>query len=362
MAARVVIDTNTNCTPHIAALQKRGVTHVGRYYASGAWKRVTKAEAQALSDVAIQIFTVFEDSGDPKLTFDQGMHDAQIALGQAKGIGQPEGTAIYFALEHLPHGYATSDVPGIKRYVAGIKRVLGDSYRVGIYSDGVVLDELLDAKLIDYAWLSASSSFAGSKGFDKAKRWHLAQRKVDLDWNGVSVDTNDARDEFGAFLLGPSPATRVHKEAEVAIVSTTEAHEEAHTADVVSVHMVIPAADAPAAEKASYWQGWSFSQVNDLADQGSRLADHVRNFTAGIWKRRVVMGGGGGTAATAISNSDVAQSWIAAHPLLAVAMAVGVILLAYEIYDQVQAYRIRRGLLSAANDGRYVPRGAQQKA
>lgn len=354
MAARVVIDTNTNCTPYIAVLKKRGVTHIGRYYASGAWKRITKAEAQALSDAALQIFMVFEDSGDPPLTFDHGVHDAQIALGQARGIGQPEGTAVYFALEHLPHGYDASHIPGIKRYVAGIKKVLGDAYRVGVYSDGVVLDELLDAKLIDYAWLSASSSFAGSKGFDKAKRWHLAQRKVDLDWNGVSVDTNDAVDEFGAFLLGPAVATRAHDEAEVAIVST-EAHEAAHDPDTRE-HLVIPAADPPKAEpaKPGMFSDMSFAKLNELADQGSRVAGWIRSIKRWFWGGAAATAGGSSALMQSTSGTkNVVLSIISDHPILFVLLVVGIV--AVVGYLAIKA--VERGLVSAAREGRYTPRG-----
>ena len=110
-----VIDTNDNVSAHIAFLKTKGVTDVGRYYSSKAWKRITKPEATAISNAGLRIFVIFEDDGDPRLTVDRGMHDAQIALQQAVGIGQPEGSAIYFALEHLPDGYTHRDLPGIRK-------------------------------------------------------------------------------------------------------------------------------------------------------------------------------------------------------------------------------------------------------
>ena len=195
-----VVDTSDNVSAHLKYLKTRGVKAIGRYYSSATWKRLTKPEAAAVSAAGFKLFTVFEDSGDPKLSAEQGIHDAQIALAQAKNIGQPDRSAIYFALEHLPHGYTSAHVDGIKLYCEGLREVLAGKYKLGVYSDGVVCAALLDAELCDYAWLSASTSFEGSKAFDKSGRWALAQRKVDLNWNGLSIDTNDAKDDFGAFI------------------------------------------------------------------------------------------------------------------------------------------------------------------
>jgi peptidoglycan hydrolase-like protein with peptidoglycan-binding domain len=197
-----VVDTDSNTSDHIPFLRNKGVTAVGRYYSRKAWKRLTRQEAQALSDAGIELFTVFEDSGDPELSADRGVHDAQIALQQATGVGQPQGSAIYFAMEHLPNGYNASHLPGIRNYYRGLKDVLDGKYRLGVYSDGVVCDALLSDGLCDYAWLSASTSFPGTRDFDRSGRWVLAQRRVDLNWSHLSIDTNDAKDDFGAFRLG----------------------------------------------------------------------------------------------------------------------------------------------------------------
>ena len=197
-----VVDTSDNTSGHLRVLMNKGVTGVGRYYSSRAWKRLTKPEATALSDAGIQIFAVFEDKGDPELSVSKGIHDAQIALQQATSIGQPQGSAIYFAMEHLPNGYNDSHLPGIRNYYQGLKEVLDGKYNLGVYSDGIVCDALLSGGLCEYAWLSASTAFPGSKDFDRSGRWALAQRKVDLDWSGLSIDTNDAKDDFGAFRLG----------------------------------------------------------------------------------------------------------------------------------------------------------------
>ena len=52
----LVIDTDTNCAPHTNALKARGVTHIGRYYAARGSKRLSKAEAQAISAAGLRVF------------------------------------------------------------------------------------------------------------------------------------------------------------------------------------------------------------------------------------------------------------------------------------------------------------------
>jgi len=206
-----VVDTDSNTSGHIPLLRNKGVTAVGRYYSTKAWKRLTRREAQALSDAGIEIFTVFEDSGDPELSADRGIHDAQIALLQATSIGQPQGSTIYFAMEHLPDGYNASHLPGIRNYYHGLKEVLDGKYSLGVYSDGVVCDALLGGGLCEHAWLSASTSFPGSRDFDRSGRWALAQRRVDLKWSGLSIDTDDAKEDFGAFRLGVAAPVAIAK-------------------------------------------------------------------------------------------------------------------------------------------------------
>src|SRR4051812_14971294 len=116
-----VIDTNDNVSAHLDMLRSRGVTAIGRYYSSRAWRRLTRSEAAAISRAGISIFTVFENDGDPDLTRDNGINHAQIAVSQARDVGQPNGSAIYFALEHLPSGYKRRHVDAIKDYIAGAR-------------------------------------------------------------------------------------------------------------------------------------------------------------------------------------------------------------------------------------------------
>jgi Domain of unknown function (DUF1906) len=198
-----VIDTNSVCTAKIAVLQQNNVTAVGRYYTTYHQSyRILRDEAQAIIGSGIKLFVVFENCPNPVLDRDHGHLDATLALSQADALGQPEGSAIYFAMEGLPDGYAQRDVNNAKSYFSGIVAAIGNRFAVGVYSNGVICDALLGAQpqLCRYAWLSASTAFDGSAEFYASNRWALAQKTpVDQNWQGLSVDVNDAQADFGAF-------------------------------------------------------------------------------------------------------------------------------------------------------------------
>jgi hypothetical protein len=197
-----VIDTSQSTTNFLSTLKQHAVTAVGRFYSRRAWKSLTLSEAHALSGASIDLYVVFEDGGDPALTVAAGLADAANALQRAAAMTQPEGSAIYFALEHLPGGYEAVHVPGVTQYVTGVRQGLQGKYKIGLYSDGVVLAAMLDAGLCDYAWLSASRSFAGSKEFYASGRWSLAQDPhVGQAWGGLGVDLDEAKADFGAFRI-----------------------------------------------------------------------------------------------------------------------------------------------------------------
>lgn len=199
-----VIDTNTNCINSTELLRGKGVTAVGRYYrvVHPEW-RLTKAEAEKLSASGIKLFTVYEDTGhNLTLTTAQGKIDGQNALEQATEVGQPQGTAIYFALEGLPNGYVESDLAAVRKYCAGVKQAIGAKYELGVYSNGLVCETLLDEDICSYTWLSASKSFAGTRDFYRTGRWNLSQTTpLDQNWNGLSVDVDEAKRDFGSFIV-----------------------------------------------------------------------------------------------------------------------------------------------------------------
>ena len=204
----MIIDTNTSCLGKTQLLKTKNIDTVGRYYRMAThpeWA-IVKNEAQELSKAGIKIFTVFEDYGHAdklQLTKAQGKIDGASALGQAKAIGQPDGSAIYFAVEGLPNGYKAADLPGIREYFSGVTEAIAGKYTLGAYGDGIVCKTLLDEHVCKYTWLAAAStSFEGTKDFMKSWRWSIAQMgPLDITTSGLSVDINAANGDFGAFVV-----------------------------------------------------------------------------------------------------------------------------------------------------------------
>jgi hypothetical protein len=204
----MIIDTNDSCLGKAADLKSMHVDTVGRYYRDKthpSWK-ITRAEAQELSKAGIKIFMVFEDFNSAAqlvLTAEQGKKDASSAFDQAQTIGQPQASAIYFAVEGLPNGYKAADLPGIRDYFSGVKQVIGGTYAIGVYGDGIVCQTMLDEQICQYTWLAAAStSFQGTKDFLAKWRWSVAQLgPLDIQANGLSIDINAANGDFGAFVV-----------------------------------------------------------------------------------------------------------------------------------------------------------------
>jgi hypothetical protein len=205
---QVIIDTNTNCTGKADLLKQMNVTAVGRYYrvATHPEWALTSKEARELSQAGIKIFVVFEEYGKKSqlpLTRERGRDDGASALAQAKKVGQPNGSAIYFAVEGLPSGYTKEDLPGLREYFSGVRDATGSRYALGAYGDGIVCKTLLDEGFVQFTWLAAAStSFEGTKKFMASWRWSLAQMgPLDIAANGLSVDLDCDNGDFGGFTL-----------------------------------------------------------------------------------------------------------------------------------------------------------------
>lgn len=190
------------------------VDFVARYYRdpSSRWPALSANEAQGLSSLGLKIVAVWEShSRHPTyFSYSSGYNDAVTAYRQARAIGQPAGSAIYFAVDFDARKRA---LEGIDQYFRGIAAGFAAAsggnaeYRVGVYGSGAVCDAVKLAGLAQYAWLSNSIAWAGSLGYDG---WNIRQggRMADLSFNH---DFDEARDEYGGFRLAndeiaaPSP-------------------------------------------------------------------------------------------------------------------------------------------------------------
>jgi hypothetical protein len=136
-----------------------------------------------------------EDTGSAKA---EVAADVKAALHQAKLVGQPEGSAIYFGVDFNVSKNNRPAMDAVLAYFRSINRTVGNHYAIGVYGNGLTNRILREEKLVAYHWLSTSRSHEETVDFYNSGRWHLFQNQVDRRWfgapgkcaNGFDLDTN----------------------------------------------------------------------------------------------------------------------------------------------------------------------------
>jgi hypothetical protein len=185
-------------------LRSTKVDFVARYYRDSAsrWPTLSAGEAAMLSSAGKNIVAVWEyHSHRPDyFSYASGYADAINAYRQARTIGQPAGSAIYFAVDFNAQ---EPDIRGpVDRYfrgvAAGFASVSGaPEYRIGVYGSGAVCDYLKRARLAQYAWLSNSTAWAG---YDSFTDWNIKQSGGSRSLS-FSHDWNEAWGDYGGFQV-----------------------------------------------------------------------------------------------------------------------------------------------------------------
>jgi hypothetical protein len=186
-------------------LKGSGLHFVARYYRSplSHWPTLSAEEARAVSSNGMKLVAIWEYlSNKPEhFTYERGYADAVTAYQQARAIGQPSGSAIYFAVDfNAPERHIAG---AIDQYFRGVRSALAAAgggsppYRVGVYGSGAVCAYLKHMQLADYTWLSASTAWAGSRDFGS---WNIRQgaRSTMLSFDH---DINDAQGDYGGFTV-----------------------------------------------------------------------------------------------------------------------------------------------------------------
>jgi hypothetical protein len=186
-------------------LKESHLDFVARYYRDPAsrWPALSAEEARTVSSAALKLVALWESHSHRPDYFSNasGYSDALAAYRQAKAIGQPAGSAIYFAVDYNAQ---EPDVSGsVDQYFRGVAAGLAaaagraSEYRVGVYGSGTVCDHLKRAGLAEYTWLSNSTAWTG---YDSFTDWDIRQgpRLPSLTF---SQDSNEARGEYGSFRI-----------------------------------------------------------------------------------------------------------------------------------------------------------------
>lgn len=207
------LDTTMELTRHALALRREGYDFAMRYYSHNAAKNLSLGEARALSQAGLRIGVVWETAGTHASFFNraQGLADGAAAFLMAREvIGQPYGSAIYFAVDYDP---TQADIDGgISNYFTGVHAALyvgaegQPSYRVGVYGSGLCCGSLVERGMASLSWLSQSTGFAGSRQYAEQRRYDLIQmlpvRIVGEDGAVLSIDPDATHPDREAGLFG----------------------------------------------------------------------------------------------------------------------------------------------------------------
>jgi len=171
-----------------AALAAAGYRFACRYLVPEryAWKRLTRAEAEVITAAGMMIVSVFETSaGRPVGGAAAGSVDGAEALQEARLIGQPAGSAIYFAVDFDAHPVHYDAIEAYLRAAAAV--VCPAGYEIGVYGSCAVVDEMARRGVCRHFW----QTYAWSRGA-KSPHANIWQYKNDQIVAGHPVDLNES--------------------------------------------------------------------------------------------------------------------------------------------------------------------------
>ncbi|GAA3408413.1 DUF1906 domain-containing protein [Paenibacillus hodogayensis] len=167
-----------------AAFRGDGFEFAGRYLVPSGWKRLTKEEADLISASGLNIVSVFETTADRALGGRAaGLADGATAVKTAADIGQPEGSAIYFAVDF---DATSSQMPAVIEYIRAASEAT-PNFVTGVYGSYAVVQAVRAAGACSRFW----QTYAWSNGA-KADFLHIYQYENDVVVNGIGIDRNES--------------------------------------------------------------------------------------------------------------------------------------------------------------------------
>jgi hypothetical protein len=173
----------------------QGYTFVGRYLAdAGSWKRLSPAEAQAITDAGLYIVSLFERYANrAREGARAGEFDGMLALQYAREVGQPEGSAIYFAVDY---DAPKSDFDFIEAYMrAADQKIAG--YELGVYGSYSVVKAMYERGVATK--LMQTSAWSRGLKFDPIS---IYQYEHDITVNGIAIDLDESNGDAGGWKAG----------------------------------------------------------------------------------------------------------------------------------------------------------------
>lgn len=206
-----IIDAATDVTRYIPGLKAAGIEAIIRYdcrSVSGDWKQLHVAEAHNIKNAGLQLGIVYEDAGATPSSFSEqtGYLSAIYARKMAAGRGQPDNSAIYFAVDFDPTRAQLAS--NILPYFQGVARGFREQseypvLRMGAYCSGMCADVLRARYPGILIWITCSLGFAGSTAAVRAGNFDIWQGTIDASGYHQGCDKTLARLGCDFDTLGP---------------------------------------------------------------------------------------------------------------------------------------------------------------
>lgn len=245
----------------------QGFVFVGRYLDTlTSWKSLSAQEAQNITDGGLYIVSFYERYANRvREGAVAGAFDGVQALAHARSVGQPEGSAIYAAVDY---DAKADDYDQIERYLRAFdSEIVG--YEVGVYGSYAVCKEMYERgvtrKIMQtYAW-------SRGKVFEHNS---IYQYENDISVNGIGIDRCESNGDAGGWQVGMAikPSTpQLSKDVAANIIdSFLKKHWDECEAERVRAEQEGRTADAVA------WNGlrdWQHHLANELRTASGLPAD-----------------------------------------------------------------------------------------
>lgn len=203
------ISTNRNCEAIGQCLRNSGKDFVVRYHSARtqqAEKRLRPREAAELARAGLDVAVVYQDNARLPGDFGRprGVEDGNAAFMAASQVGQPEGSAIYFAVDTdfsmaQIQAVVVPYFEGVRQGLAAAAGAAASPFRIGVYGSGLTCQVLKEnLALADLSRLALATAWRGSSQYDT---WDLKQSQPTgaLCSLGAAWEANESRGDFGSF-------------------------------------------------------------------------------------------------------------------------------------------------------------------
>jgi len=200
-------DCSTPLTTKTAsAFVQDGYVFVARYLVPSGAKALTKTEANAISTAGLQLLSVFETTASRALGGrSAGLADGDTAMQVAQSVGQPTGSAIYFAVDF---DATSAQLLTVIEYIRAASEAT-PGYFTGVYGSYTVVEAVRTAGACSKFW----QTYAWSSG-QKSAYMNVYQYQNDVTLHGIGVDYDESYGTEGFWnILAPAPYTIAAEDA-----------------------------------------------------------------------------------------------------------------------------------------------------